>query len=280
MRRRRDPIPIAGRSVAVTGGARGIGRAIAAELVHRGARVTIGDVDVALAERTASEIGARGAALDVTDRAAFAAFLAAAGPVDVLVNNAGVLHVGPFLDTPEDWIRRQVEINLVAVIHGMQLALPGMLARGRGHVVNIASSAAKVGVRNEAVYAATKHGVYGVSESVRYELRGSGVELTCVMPGLVRTELAAGTLSAKGITVVTPEAVAAAVAGAIERPRFELFVPRSYGALAKLTGALPPRGRGALLRALGAERATSSATRADREAYEERMRALTGTPRP
>ena len=249
------------RRVAITGGGRGIGAAIADALRSRGDEVIVGDLEGATP-------------LDVTDRASFAAFLEQAGEIDVLVNNAGVLHVGPFLDTPEDWIRRQVDINLVAVVTGMQLALPRMLERGRGHIVNIASSASKIGVRNEAVYAATKHGVYGLTESVAYEHRGSGVHFTCVMPGIVRTELATGT-GLTGVKQITPQQVGEAVAGVIERPRFDLFVPREYGVLARALAPLPNRARGAILRLVGAERATATATRENRAAYEERIRRLT-----
>ena len=87
-----------------------------------------------------------------------------------------------------DGDRRQVDVNVHGVILGCKLALPGMLARGSGHIVNVASAAAKVGVPREAVYAATKHAVLGLSESLRAELRGTGVELSVVLPGLVRTE--------------------------------------------------------------------------------------------
>jgi short-subunit dehydrogenase len=254
------------RRVAITGGARGIGAAIAGALRARGDEVVVGDLD-------------GDPRLDVTDRASFAAFLERAGDIDVLVNNAGVLHVGPFVDTPEDWIRRQVDINLVAVITGMQLALPRMLERGSGHIVNIASSASKIGVRYEAVYAATKHGVYGLTESLAYEHRGSGVHFTCVMPGIVRTELAAGT-GLSGVKQITPQQVGEAVAGVLDRPRFDLYVPREYGVLARALAPLPNRARGALLRLVGAERATATATRENREAYEERVRRLTGTPGP
>ncbi len=278
--RRRDPIPLAGRVVAVTGAAHGIGRATAEALAARGARVGIGDLDAPAARATAAGIGrgAVGAALDVTDRASFAAFLAgieaAHGPLDVLVNNAGVMHVGAFLDESDAWSRRQVDVNLHGVICGMRLALGPMVARGSGHVVNVASMAARIGVRHEAVYAATKWAVAGLSESVRQELRGTGVELSVVHPGIVRTALASGTTETRGVTVLEPADVAAAIVAVLERPRFDVFVPSAYGPLAKVAAVLPRRGREAFLRALGAERHTAAVTVADRAAYERRIEAL------
>ena len=260
---------IEGLLVAVTGAGRGIGLATARALAARGARVVLGDLDGDLAAREAAAIGATGAALDVTRRDSFAAFLAAAGPLDVLVNNAGVMHVGPFLDETDEWTRRQVDVNLHGVILGMKLALPAMVARGSGHVVNVASAAAKIGVPREAVYAASKHAVLGLTESVRLELRGSGVDLSVVMPGLVRTDLAAGTLEA-GI-VLRPEDVAQAIVAALERPRFDVYVPRAYAAISALGSLLPRRAREAMLRLAGNERATAGTTPGERAAYESRV---------
>ena len=271
----RAPRRIDGLGVAITGGARGIGLATAQALAARGARVAIGDLDAAEAERAAGAFGGSAHPLDVSSRDSFRAFLDAAGPVDVLVNNAGGMHVGPFLSESEEWSRRQVDINLHGVVNGMQLALGAMTARGSGHVINVASAASKLGVRHEAVYAATKHAVYGLSDSVRQELRGSGVEITCVMPGLVRTQLSAGTTDSRGTVVLGPEDVAAAIVSAVERPRFDVFVPRSYGVLFKLVSPLPRPAREAVLRAVGSERGTRRTTRADRAAYEERMERMT-----
>jgi short-subunit dehydrogenase len=244
---------IEGRVVAVTGADRGIGLATARALAARGARVVGGDLPE----------------LDVTSRESFAAWLEAAGPIDVLVNNAGVMHVGPFLEEDDEWSRRQVEVNLHGVILGMKLALPAMVARGSGHVVNVASAAAKIGVPREAVYAASKHAVLGLSESVRLELRGTGVDLSVVMPGLVRTELAAGTL--RGGIVLKPEDVAQAIVATLERPRFDVHVPRAYAAISALGALLPRRAREAMLRLAGSERATAQTTPGERAAYESRV---------
>ena len=256
-----------GRVAVVTGGASGIGLAAVRRLAAEGARVVIGDLDPAGHDDAHF--------LDVTSRESFATFLEAAGPVDVLVNNAGVMHVGPFLEESDEWSRRQLDVNLHGVILGMKLALPAMVARGSGHVINVASAAARIGVPREAVYAASKHAVLGVSQSVRLELRGSGVDLSVVMPGLVRTELASGTL--KGGLILKPEDVAQAIVATIERPRFDVYVPRAYAAISTVGQLLPRRAREAVLRLAGAERATAGTTAEQREAYEARVKRNTSS---
>src|SRR5690242_11177795 len=187
-----------GKVVAITGGARGIGKATAKALVAKGSRVAIGDLDLELAEKTAAELGGGTVALplDVTDRSSFAHFLDEAerqlGPVDAVVNNAGIMPVTPFEEESEESIHRQVDINLHGVITGTQLAIKRLRPRGGGYIVNIASQAGKSGVPGIATYSGTKHAVVGISEAVRTELRGSGVEVLCVMPTVVNTELTSG----------------------------------------------------------------------------------------
>lgn len=241
------------RVIAVTGAARGIGLAIAEHLAAAGHRVALGDLDAA--EATAAAAGlpgeAAGFALDVTDAGSFRAFLDAVeetwGPIDVLVNNAGVMWVGPFDEEPEQATHRQLEVNLHGVIRGVRLAAPRMRARGRGHIVTVASAASKLAPPGEATYAATKHGVYGYLSAVRAELRGSGVDLSVVMPTVVETELAAGTASG-AVARLTPGDVAAAVAHVIGRPHFEVTVPRRVGLMVRLAGLLPDALRVALYR--------------------------------
>jgi NADP-dependent 3-hydroxy acid dehydrogenase YdfG len=281
----KDPVPISGRVVAITGGARGIGRATAVALAARGARVAIGDLDVELAERTAAELGggAVALALDVTDRESFAEFLAGAerelGPLDVLVNNAGIMPAGPFLQESDETARRQVDINVHGVILGMKLALPGMVARGRGHVVNLASMAGKSGIPGIATYCGTKHAVIGISEAVRGELRGSGIELTVVMPAFVNTELISGAATPRGVKVAEPEEVAEEIAAVLERPRFDAYVPKSAGRIGRVTALLPRAAREAVGRALHVDRILVDIDRDKRAAYEARTTGSTASDR-
>jgi NAD(P)-dependent dehydrogenase (short-subunit alcohol dehydrogenase family) len=272
----KDPRSLSGKVVAITGGGRGIGRAIARALAAEGARVAIGDLDKASAEEAAAELGdlGLGLALDVTDHAGFTAFLDEVeqrlGPLDVLVNNAGIMPVTPFVEETPASIARQLEINLHAVIHGTQEATRRMVPRHSGHIVNIASLAGRSGFPLLATYCATKHGVVGLSEAVRVELRGSGVEVSVVLPGIVRTELSTGLTETRGVKAVTPEEVASEVVSALKLPRFDVFVPRRTGPLVQVTSALPRRVREAIGRAIKADQVTLHADATARAAYEAR----------
>jgi NAD(P)-dependent dehydrogenase (short-subunit alcohol dehydrogenase family) len=271
------PRPLQGRVAAVTGGARGIGRAIAAVLVARGMKVAIGDVDHATAQTAAEELGCAAYPLDVTDPASFEAFLdrveADLGPLDVMVNNAGILHLGPFVEEDEARQTRQVDINLHGPMRGTKLALRRMRPRGRGHIVNVASSAGKLTPPGIATYTATKHGVVGLTEAARLENADAGIEFSIVMPGVVKTEMIAGYEDARGVRNVEPEDVAAGVVDALEHPRVDVWVPRTLGPTYFVTSLLPRRLREAAMRALRVDRVTWQADRARRAAYEARAAA-------
>lgn len=270
---------LAGRVVAVTGGAHGIGRETARRLALAGARVAIGDRDADGARVAAAELpnDAAGFALDVTDSASFTAFLDAVeerwGRIDVLVNNAGVMWVGGFADEPESATARQLDVNLHGVIRGVKLAAPRMRERGRGHIVTIASAASKLSPPGEATYAATKHGVYGYLKGVRAELRGTGVRLSVIMPGVVDTDLAAGTATG-AVKLLKPADVARAVVAVIERPRFQVSVPGHIGPLADWADVLPQRARDLLFRLLVPNQVRAVSGTSARRAYESRN--LTG----
>jgi short-subunit dehydrogenase len=163
-----------------------------------------------------------------------------------------------------------MDVNFFGVVRGTRLVLPAMRARGRGHVVTIASLASYVGPIGEATYGATKHAVHGWTKAVRAELRGSGVDFSLVLPGVARTELAEGTVPGRGGTMLTPEEIATAVADVIERPRFEVFVPKVTGPLIRLMALLPQRGRDALYAAVVPDQ-VRKADRAARAEYERRQ---------
>jgi NAD(P)-dependent dehydrogenase (short-subunit alcohol dehydrogenase family) len=269
---------LSGKVVAITGGARGIGAATATALVRKGCRVAIGDLDLELAERTAAGLGGGTIALplDVTDRASFERFLDETerqlGPLDVLVNNAGIMPVTPLVEESEESVIRQVDINLHGVITGTQLAISRMQPRNRGHIVNIASQAGKAGIPGIATYSATKHGVVGLSEAVRAEQHETGLEVCCVMPTLVNTELISG-VGGRLIRAVEPEDVANAIVDAIEVDRFDVFVPRANSALFKGTALLPRRAREWVARAMGVDKLMMQADHEARRRYEERAAA-------
>lgn len=270
---RGEPRPLSGKVVAITGAARGIGLATARACAARGMKVAIGDLDLGEAQRAAESIpGAIALALDVTDRRSVDAFLDAAeaqlGPVDVLVNNAGIMQLGSFVDEDEATAIRQVDINVHGVLHGMKSVLPRFKARGTGHLVNIASMAGKTGVPGGATYSGTKFFVYGVSEALRGELRGTAIEISVVMPVPVNTELAAGLERGRGSTFVEPEDVAAEIVATLEHPRFDVPVPRSIGRLVHVTGVLPRGAREALGRAFKADKILAEADPNARRDYE------------
>jgi len=280
----RQPRILAGETAAITGAARGIGRATAAALLGRGMKVAIGDVDFEAARRTAEELGPAAFALplDVTDRAAFAAFLDGAeerfGPLDVLINNAGIMQLGRFIDEDDETARRMVDINLHGVILGMKLALARMIPRDRGHIVNIASQAGKFGAPGGATYSATKHAVVGLTEAVRGELRlmGADIDLSYVMPFVVNTELGSGLGEARGMSNLEPADVADAIVEALQNRIVDVWVPKSAKRTNALGVVLPRSLSEGLARAMKADRVLAGADLSRRRDYE--LRAARSQP--
>jgi NADP-dependent 3-hydroxy acid dehydrogenase YdfG len=241
----RAPRSIAGKVVAITGGGRGIGRATAAALIAQGSRVAIGDIDAPLAAQTAQELGAGtlGLPLDVTDRASFENFVGEAerqlGPLDIMINNAGIMPIGPFVTETDSTAKRMIDINLHGVIYGSKLALERFLPRGQGHLVNVASVAGKAGFPGGATYCATKHGVVGLSEAIRAEVRSTDIDVSIVMPVVVNTELGSGLRKSRGVKVVEPDDVANAIVEALQTGRTDVFVPRSVQGLFRFMYVVP-----------------------------------------
>jgi NADP-dependent 3-hydroxy acid dehydrogenase YdfG len=280
----RQPRNLAGGVAAITGAGRGIGRATARALCAQGMRVAIGDVDLQAAQEAAAELGPTAVALplDVTERASFSAFLDGAeeqlGPLEVLVNNAGIMPIGRFVDEDDLTARRMVDINLHGVILGMKLALARMLARDRGHIVNISSQAGKYGAPGGATYSATKHAVVGLSEAVRGELRlmKAGIDVSYVMPFVVNTELGAGLGEARGMRSLQPTDVAEAIVEALQSGRVEVWVPRSARLTHTFAGLLPRPLAEGMGRLLKADRVLAGADASARREYE--LRAARSEP--
>ncbi|MBE7189888.1 SDR family oxidoreductase [Jatrophihabitans endophyticus] len=265
-----------GKVVAITGAARGIGFATARRLIADGAKVAVSDVDEIALKNAVGELGVTTYAVaDVTDPESFGAFLDLVerelGPLDVVVNNAGIMPIGPFDRESDRASRRIVEINVLGVIFGSKLALQRMLPRRRGHVVNIASIAGESYVPGGATYCASKHAVKGLTESLRREYRGSGVDFSQVQPTFTNTELITGTSGTKGMRNAEPHEVADAVASLIVKPRPVVRVTRWAGMLAASQNVVPRKVGETVSRALGAEKAFTRIDSAARESYEDRV---------
>ena len=268
---------LTGKVVAITGAGRGIGAATAEALTREGARVAIGDIDVDVAKATAERIAGDTLALplDVTSAESVTSFLdtveSTLGPIDVYINNAGVMPLAHVLDEDEATIDRIFAINTRAVIHGTREAARRMLPRGRGHIVNVASTAGKAGIAGSATYCASKAAVVQYTEGAYAELHPQGLEFSIVMPGITRTELTAGVEDMPAFRAITPESVADAIVAAILKPRLEVYVPRSAGTVISLTRLLPFSAGQWIGKRMGADHVFMDAIeRPERSAYESR----------
>ncbi len=277
---------LSGRVVAITGGARGIGRATAAALAAQGARVAIGDLDAELTRKVAADLGpgVLGVELDVTDRDSFSSFLdrviAEFGSLDVLVNNAGIVPAGDFADEADAVTARVIDVNLGGTLLGCKLALARMLPRGEGQIVNISSGLGRTPAAGTVSYCASKYAVAGLTDALRAELGGSGVELHLILPSLTATDMAAGAKRLRGMRLVKPERVAAAIVEALQTGRREVYLPRRLGWLIGLQAITPPRLVSALRRMLGVDRMFTRVDPLARAAYEARIAPPVAPPAP
>lgn len=233
-----------GKVVVITGGARGIGYATAAALHRLGAKVAIGDIDEAAVKEAGTDLGLDVyAKVDVSDRASFEAFLdrieRQLGPIDVLVNNAGICPTGRFVDEPDEVTQRTLAINTYGVMLGTKLAAARMVKRRNGHIINIASLGAVSPMPGIATYCASKCAVLGFTDVARLELHGTGVAVSAVLPTLVNTRMIDG-VSGHGISKAAPDDIAAGIVRLIQKPRPRLAVTRGAGLITTLTSRFIP----------------------------------------
>jgi len=256
----------AGRTVLITGAASGIGRLLAEKIAAEGAHVILWDVDGHALERTRAELspgGGRVAAYvcDLRDRAAIAATAVATlrecGPVDILINNAGVVTGKTLLAAAEDDILRTFDVNALALFWTTRAFLPTMLERGSGHIVTIASAAGVVGTSRLVDYCASKHAAVGFDESLRLELKrlGSRIRTTVVCPFYISTGMFEGvkTRFPLLLPILEPEYAADRIVKAIRRERRRLIMPRLVYAT-WLARILPVRLFDAVMEFLGVNR--------------------------
>lgn len=210
-------------SALITGASRGIGRAIATRLARDYHIIALArsrnDLDSLRVEITSGGGTIRIVAVDLRDPPAVARALAGTS-CDVLINNAGVLHRKPLVELqPDEW-QSMIDVNLGALYHVTRVVLPGMIERGAGHIINIASIAGRTPLPGAAAYSATKHAVLGFSESLMLEVRDAGVRVSVVVPGSVATDLTPG---GAGVSwSLRPADVAEAVATVLSTPRHAL----------------------------------------------------------
>jgi NADP-dependent 3-hydroxy acid dehydrogenase YdfG len=275
-------IDLAKAVVLITGGGRGIGRATGEAFAALGSTVCLADLDLAAAQDAAAGMKAYAYQADVADRVSFAAVVDAVtekfGRIDILVNNAGVMPLGAFLTEDQAISRTTFAVNTWGPLNGMQLVMPDMIVRGRGHVVNIASMAGKIPLPGMAVYKASKFATVGLTAAVRREYAGTGVSVSAVLPSAVRTELSSGVRLGGGLPTVDPQDIAAAVIDSCRTRRGEIPVPGYVGSW-DLFAALAPEpvmrlGR----RLLGDDRALTAVDPAVRASYNRRVGEQAGVP--
>lgn len=275
-----EPIDLHGASVAVTGAARGIGYATARAFIAAGATVFIGDLDGDLAKTAADELGCTGSGVDVRSRESLADFLAGIDPpLRVLVNNAGIMPAGRYVDEQDAVTDAIIDVNLNGVLRATKLVLPGMLARGTGHIVNVASYLGEIPAAGLATYCASKHAVIGFSEALRDELDGTGVTVTTVLPSAVRTDLVSGVKLGGMLPTVDPEDIAEAIVATCRSRTAVVAVPgwmRSYEAVAAL---VPDKIVGAIRGRLTRQRVLRTLDTGARARYDERIRRDAGADR-
>lgn len=233
---------LTGKTALITGGGRGIGRAIAIVFAQHGARIAVAARTREQVETVAQEIGDNAVALvcDVSNPDQVAEIFADIKP-DILVNNAGIAESATFVNTTDDLWQRHIAINLSGTFYCTRAALPAMLERGWGRIINIASIAAKTGAPYVAAYTASKHGVLGLTRSLALEVAARGITVNAICPGYVDTEMVS-----RGIETITSKTGRSAeeALNALKKmsPQNRLTTPEEVAALALLLASDEGRG--------------------------------------
>lgn len=233
---------LTGKTALITGGGRGIGRAIAIVFAQHGARVAVAARTREQVETVAQEIGDNATALvcDVSNPDQVTEILVDIKP-DILVNNAGIAESATFVNTTDDLWHRHIAINLSGTFYCTRAALPSMLERGWGRIINIASIAAKTGAPYVAAYTASKHGVLGLTRSLALEVANRGITVNAICPGYVDTEMVS-----RGIETITSKTGRSAeeALNALKKmsPQNRLTTPEEVAALALLLASDEGRG--------------------------------------
>lgn len=264
----RSRIDLGASHVLITGGARGIGFDTARRLLREGSRITLWDLDSHALERAETRLREDAPEAQVALRrcdigdyeevhSAFAEAEKNLGPIDVLINNAGHMAPGEFLDQPAEVWQQTIAINLSALVELTHLALPGMYHRRRGHIVNISSAAGTIGVPGLAVYSASKWGVWGFSEALRAEAAPRGVMVSSIHPSYIATGMFAGARLRGVGSLLVPQlrshdvVAEAIVESALKRGRTSPKRPRTVRLAVLLRGILPDPIFNAAMKRLG-----------------------------
>ncbi|WP_341267268.1 SDR family oxidoreductase [Gordonia malaquae] len=268
-------IDVDGAVVVITGGARGIGAATAELFASRGAQVWIGDVDADVAAQTAARLGIRSAHVDVTSHSSWTGFvetvIGEAGRIDVLVNNAGVMPVGPFEDEADATTDLMLDVNVRGLLLGMRAVLPLMRDAGVGHVINVASLAGMIPLPGMVTYNASKYAALGASLAARREYDGTGVTVSAILPSAVRTELASGAKLGGVLPTVDPEDVARAIVRSVRVRSPRTSVPGWIAPGWVLVDAFVPEFIERIARRFAGERQAMALDAGERRAYLDRI---------
>jgi uncharacterized protein len=255
-------------NVLLTGATGGIGHAIARAFAAQGADLVLTGRRADVLEPLAAEVGGRALACDLGDGADVDRLVAAAGAVDVLVANAALPASGPLLDYTQEQIDRALEVNLRAPITLARALAPGMVERGRGHLVFISSLAGKAAAPGSSLYSATKFGIRGFALCLREDLRSTGVGVSIVFPGFIRNAgmfADSGAELPRGIGTRSPQQVALAVIRAIERNRAEIDVAPVGLRVGTALAGLAPQTSASVSRLIGSDSISATISRGQRE---------------